>query len=188
MERDYDLFERFPDGSPMWRGRAKGLLEVRRTLAELSTTTSNECFAMHLPTKDIVARVNVGGLRPRTRKRLVCQIAYDPTKARARTEVLRAGGYEVVTVIGNEAAKLVLDLSQSWNFFMIGNAAPREVREEMVAWLKAKFPGVPILALNPPTLPVLRGADYNVEQNGPERWLPLISDALPRLPQSGTSG
>jgi hypothetical protein len=62
MERDYDLFERFPDGSPMWRGRAKGLLEVRRTLSELSATTSNECLVMHLPTKDIVARVNAGGV------------------------------------------------------------------------------------------------------------------------------
>jgi hypothetical protein len=48
---------------------------------------------------------------------------------------------------------------------------------EMVAWLKARFPGVPILALSLPTTPPLSRADYNVNQNNPERWLPLITRA-----------
>lgn len=58
MEREYDLFEQMPDGSPMWRGHASGFLEVRRRLEELSKATLNESFAMHLPTKEIVARIN----------------------------------------------------------------------------------------------------------------------------------
>lgn len=59
MEREYDLFEQMPDGSPIWRGHVSGFLEVRRRLEELSKATVNECFAMHLLTKEIVARINV---------------------------------------------------------------------------------------------------------------------------------
>lgn len=59
MDREYDLFEQFPDGFPVWRRKAYGLLEARRQLFELGKTTENECFAMHLPTKEILSRVNV---------------------------------------------------------------------------------------------------------------------------------
>jgi hypothetical protein len=118
--------------------------------------------------------VNVGGSRPKLVKRLVAQIAYDHTLTLKRTDLLRARGYGVVTVIGNEAAKLVLDLSPSWNFFIVGGAAATEVREEIVDWLKSKFPRVPILALNPRETPELLGADYNANQNEPELWLPII--------------
>ncbi len=44
----------------------------------------------------------------------------------------------------------------------------------MVDWLKAKYPNVKVLALNPPNQQ-LPGADYNVVQNGPEKWLPFAS-------------
>jgi len=174
MQRDYELFEQFHDGSVMWRGHAAGVPEVRQKLSELSKTTVNECFAIHLPTKEIVAYVNVGGSRPKIEKQLVAQIAYDHTLAMKRTDLLRARGYGVVTVIGNEAAKLVLDLSPSWNFFIVGDAAATEVREEIVDWLKSRFPAVPILALNPLETSDLLGADYNANQNEPERWLPII--------------
>jgi hypothetical protein len=187
MQRDYDLFEQFPDGSPLWRDRAAGLAEVRRKLAEIAKRTANECFAIYLPTKEIVARVNVGGSVHKARKPLVAQIAYQSERAAERTNVLRTQGFEVVTVIGNEAAKLVLDLSEGWNVFVVGHAAPEEVREEMVAWLKNKFPSVPVLALNPPAVQDLSGADYNVKQNGPEAWLPTVIAALDRRPDTSVS-
>jgi hypothetical protein len=147
MQRHYDLFEQFPDGSPMWRGRVSGLPEVRRHLTELSQQTQNECFAMHLATKEVVASMNVGGAHPKIEKRLVGYIAYDHAWAKERTAVLRAKGFEVVTVTGNEAAKLVLDLSDSWKFFIIGDESPKEAKEEMASWLKVNFPDVPILTL-----------------------------------------
>jgi CheY-like chemotaxis protein len=109
---------------------------------------------------------------------LVAQIGYDQVKVAARTDLLRAHGYQVVSVIGNEAARRVLDSLQHCDVFLVGPTAPKETREEMVAWLKAKFPGVPILALNPSTSPTLRGADHNVNQNSPEVWLPLITRTL----------
>ena len=48
----------------------------------------------------------------------------------------------------------------------------------MVAWLKANYPGVRILALNPPLIRELIGADYNVKLNGPETLLAVIATAL----------
>ena len=59
MNREYDLFERLPDGSPLWRGYASGLAELTAKLREIAANTQNECFAMHLPTMEVVGRANV---------------------------------------------------------------------------------------------------------------------------------
>lgn len=56
---------------------------------------------------------------------------------------------------------------------MFPHFLPEETRREMVDWLKAEYPTVKILALNPPNQQVL-GADYNMPQNGPEKWLPIV--------------
>ena len=46
----------------------------------------------------------------------------------------------------------------------------------MVAWLKANYPKVKIVALNP-SKDQLVGADYNVVLNGHEEWLSLLTAA-----------
>ncbi len=187
MEREYDLFEQFADDAPMWRGHAVGLTSARQQLQELAGTTRNECFVVHLPTKEVVARLNLRSIPGLGRKPVVFQIAYDGGLASARSRVLRLQGYEVVSVIGNEAAKVVLSMPERYDFFIVGHAADDEVRKEMVLWLKAHYPGVLILALNPPKVSVLAGADYNVKLNGPETWLPIIASALRGLQESGPS-
>jgi hypothetical protein len=187
MEREYDLFEQFPDDEPMWRGHAVGLTSARQKLQELARTTRDECFIMHLPTKEVVARLNVHSSRGVGRKPVVFQIAYDSCLATARTMVLRLQGYEVVSVIGNEAAKVVLSMPEQCDFFIVGHAADDQVRKEMVLWLKAHYPGVRILALNPPRVSELAGADYNVKLTGPETWLPIIATALRGPQESGPS-
>ena len=178
MEREYELFEQLPDGTPVWRSHASGLHMVRSELQKLAKTTTNMCFAIYLPTKEIVARLNVGhsafGQKP-----VVFQIAYDSSLVTTRSAALKLHGYEVVSVIGNEAAKVILELQlQQIHLFVIGHAAPEEDRMEMVAWLRAKYPGVRILALNPPRIPELPGADYNVKLDDPEKWLPMVANAL----------
>lgn len=131
---------------------------------------------MYLPTREVVARVNVR--TGRGKKPFVFQIAYDSKLANARSEILRLHGYEVVTVIGNEAAKVVLSMRQECDLFIVGHAAPEQTRRDMVEWLRTEYPGVRILALNPPLIRALMGADYNVKLNGPETWLPAIAAAL----------
>jgi hypothetical protein len=59
VNRDYDLFEKLPDGAPVWRQHVVDLLNAREMLKGIASTTLNECFAIHLPSKEIVARLNV---------------------------------------------------------------------------------------------------------------------------------
>jgi hypothetical protein len=82
---------------------------------------------------------------------------------------------------GCESAKLILSLPQHFDVFIVGHAAPENDRTAVVAWLKKNFPNTRVLALNPPKLHVLPGADYSVKLNGPETWLPVVSSALSSL-------
>jgi hypothetical protein len=178
VEREYDIFEQLPNGTPLWRAHTSGLQSVRVKLLEIASTTNNQCFAMHLATQEVVARLNDRPSQRGDGKRVVFQIAYDDRSAGTRTVLLRKRGYNVVTVIGNESAKLILSLPQRFDLFIVGHAAPDNERKEMVAWLKKNFPNTQVLALNPPKIPVLPGADYNIELNGPEAWLSVVSTAL----------
>lgn len=176
MNRDsYDIFE-LVDGRPTWRGHTEGLLQARAKLGEISRETSNEVVAMRLPDSEIVMRINCSeeGNKP-----VVIQISYDHTLT-ARTKALRRQGYEVIPIVGNEAAKPLLVTPRRCDLFIVGHAAPDRTRREMVVWLRAHYPGVPILALNRPEVPELPGADFNVKLNGPETWLPAIASALGR--------
>lgn len=58
MNHDYDIFEQMQDGTPIWRCHAIGLRECHEKLRELAVSTNNECFAIHLSTKEIVGRLN----------------------------------------------------------------------------------------------------------------------------------
>ena len=159
MHRVYEIFEVLPNGSPQRVSVVSGLDSAKARLHELANQTPNECFASDARTRQIVALLNV-----------------PPSKWRA-TDLMQARGYSVMSVIGNEAAKVALTPVQHYDLFLIGNAAPDETRQEMAFWLKAKYPRVKILALNSPNREVLR-ADYNVWQNGPEDWLPIVSTEL----------
>src|SRR6201981_967409 len=105
MERDYDLFERSQDSSLIWRGSVHGLENARRKLQELARRKTNECLAMHTPTRQICAPLNIAEAGQLRGKRVVFQIAYDEHRLLTRAELLRRNGYQVVSVIGNEAAK-----------------------------------------------------------------------------------
>jgi hypothetical protein len=177
MDREYELFERFPDGNVLWRGTARGLEEARLKLEEFAKETKNEVFATYIFSQQVVARVNATDGHQKTAKG-VCQIAYDGKLLSTRAAILRAQGYKVVSILGNESAKAVLGHGPDYDLFIVGHAAPEEARMEMVAWLKARYPKAKILALNPPDCERLAGADYNARQNGPALWLPIVATAL----------
>jgi hypothetical protein len=148
MERDYDLFEHSQDNSLARRGSVHDLENARRKLQELAKTTTNECFATRTPTRQIVALVNIAQAGQAPAKRVGFQIAYDEHRLVTRTELLRHSGYEVISVVGNEAAKIVLNSPQHCDLFVVGHAAPEQTRKEMVDWLKIRYPHVKILALH----------------------------------------
>jgi hypothetical protein len=58
MDREYDLFEIFPDGSALWRHTVSGHEEAIKRLRELSMQTTNEVRLMHLPTGTLIASLN----------------------------------------------------------------------------------------------------------------------------------
>ncbi len=57
--------------------------------------------------------------------------------------------------------------------------APEQAREKTAARLKAECPKVPVLALNLPNEGKLAVADYCVEMDDPETWLPIVGTAIP---------
>jgi len=177
MDQEYDIFETRQDGSVTWRATVHGLRSARLIIAELVKTTGNEHFAMDLPTGEVVFSVDASkATSPKGAITHIFQIAYTDRLRNERAELLRRLGYGIISVIGNEAAKVLLSAMQHADIalFIVGHAAPEQTREEMVDWLKAKYPNVKILALNPPNQQ-LPGADYNAVQNGPEKWLPFVS-------------
>lgn len=180
MERDYDLFERLQDQSLVWRGSVHGLENARRKLEEVSKGTTNECFAMHTPTRQIVALLNIAQHGQLPAKPVVFQIEYDEHRLVTRSELLRHNGYEVISLIGNEAAKVALSSPQHCDLFIVGHAAPEQTRREMVDWLKARYPGIRIVALNPPNHPRLTGADYNGIMSRPNEWISIVTAAVAR--------
>jgi hypothetical protein len=56
MDRDYDIFEILPDGTHLWRALAKGLEQAHLVLRDIARGTSNEFYAIYMPSKEIVVR------------------------------------------------------------------------------------------------------------------------------------
>jgi len=175
MNRVYEIFEVWPDGSTVKRAVVSGLEFAKVTLDRLAERTSYECKAADARTHQVVAQRNVPQAKGRTVKRIF-QIAYDEGIGFRRAQLLRELGYGVISASGNEAAKVLLSSIQHYDLFIVGHAAPESSRREIVAWLKANYPRVKILALNPPRQQ-MTDADYNAIQNGPETWLPIVTSA-----------
>jgi hypothetical protein len=178
MDLQYDIFECLQDGSVAWRDSVTGLIAARQRLQEFSHSGGNDYFAMRLPTREVVFRADGVRKEVSLAKRVV-QIAYTEKLRTERADVLRSRGYGVLSVLGNEPAKILLTALKipcaEIAFFIVGHAAPDATRKEIVDWLKTLCPHVKIIALNPPNQQILR-ADYNVLQNGPESWLPIIAN------------
>jgi hypothetical protein len=111
-------------------------------------------------------------------KRILFQIGYEEKGLNARAELLRRFGHEVISVVDNEAAKAILLRSiHDVDLFVVGHTAPEPTRKEMVSWLKANYPRVKIVALNPSENRPLVGADFNVVLNDKDEWLALLAAA-----------
>lgn len=173
MYRTYEIFEILPDGSPRKRDLVSGLEFGKSRLDGLARRTNNECLAADSDTRQIVAHRNVPPPKWRATKRIF-QIAYNEDEARARATLLIGLGYGVISAFSNEAAKVLLSSFQHYDFFIVGCAAPKQTRNEMVEWLKEHYPNVKVLALNPSDQQ-LPSADYNVLQSTPEHWLQFLA-------------
>jgi hypothetical protein len=108
----------------------------------------------------------------------VFQIAYSPELMFTREAVLKSRGYRVESVLGNEAARKALEAGDHYDLFIFGHAEPLKARQEMVRWVREKFPNAKVLALNPPHVSPEPEANYNVTFDRPEEWLAVIQEAV----------
>jgi hypothetical protein len=58
---EYEIFEKFSDGSVMSWDVVRGLESARARLERLASLSKNEFLAVHTGTRDIAVRVNVPG-------------------------------------------------------------------------------------------------------------------------------
>ena len=56
MHHKYDLFEKFPDGSSLWRDCVIGLEGARLHMRDLAQRSKNQFYAIHLVTGKIVTQ------------------------------------------------------------------------------------------------------------------------------------
>jgi hypothetical protein len=61
MRREYDIFEKFPDGTPIWRCCVSGQFEAERKIRDLAEQSSNEFFAIDIQTSERVVLSLVDG-------------------------------------------------------------------------------------------------------------------------------
>jgi len=55
MKNEYDLFEKFPDGSSLWRDSISGFETTRLRLQGLARRSENEFYALNLTTGEVLA-------------------------------------------------------------------------------------------------------------------------------------
>lgn len=168
----FDIFRVEPNGDVLWIKSAEDLKSARLAVKDLMAASPHDyVIHSHSTNNDLI-------IRPPTDKKktkpVIFQVAYDEQLMVTRAAVLKAHGFTVISVVGNEAAKAALSTPQHYSLFILGTSAPTKVRGEMADWLKANYPKVPILALNPPYQKELEPADYNVVLNGPEEWLFVV--------------
>lgn len=181
MEREYDIFERLPDGSLKWHAGASDLHDAQRKLEGVQRDRSEEYFVLDRLTGGIIVGADLPPVASDRSSKCIFQIAYSGDLRGTRAKLLGDLGYTVVSSLGNSAAKLLLTeprrVPSDIALFIVGSDASAATRTEMVDWLKANYPTVRILALNRPDQH-LRNADFNVLDNGPATWLPFVSAIL----------
>ena len=108
----------------------------------------------------------------------VFQIAYSRELMFTREALMKSCGYAVESALGNDAAKNAMEAGGDYHLFVLGHAGSPEERQEMVGYVRQKFPNAKVLALNPPYSARQPDADYNVALDGPDKWLAVVQEAV----------
>jgi hypothetical protein len=64
MRRDYDVFERFGDGSTLWRATVSGRYEAQRRMHELEEHSTNDFFLINVQVDESLSLLALRKLRP----------------------------------------------------------------------------------------------------------------------------
>jgi hypothetical protein len=68
LRREYDIFEKFPDGSTLWRACVSGRYAAQRRMQELAEFSDNEFYVIDIQaTEFLPENLADGNQRPRAR-------------------------------------------------------------------------------------------------------------------------
>jgi hypothetical protein len=166
----FDIFKVEAD-SVRWVESADDLDRAKERVSLLAARSPGEYVILNQQTRERIS------IKPQPKR--IFQIGYDEKERNARETLLRRFGYEVISVADNAAARAALASIVDVDLFLLGNSAEEETRKEMVSWLKAFFPKVKIVALNPSHNRELAGVDCNVASNlnTYDEWFSLLAAA-----------
>ncbi len=186
MHREYDLFRRVGEKSGQWLYSIIGLPEACDRLAkEAAQSLESEVYVEHVRSNTIVARMNIPA---QDLHKSIFFVGFGEPASANVSASLTGMGYTVTVHRNNATAKLVLELPQSYKYFVLGNG-PDEPRDDICRFIKRRFPGASVLALNM-RHESLAGADLNLPAISiPGRWVAALqghsSAGSPLLAGSG---
>jgi hypothetical protein len=64
MRRTYDIFEKLPNGSALWRGCVSGRYEAQRKVQELAELSENQFYTMQIEGEELLSSNEKGDSRP----------------------------------------------------------------------------------------------------------------------------
>jgi hypothetical protein len=67
MRRDFDIFEKFSDGSTLWRACVSGRYEAQRKVQEFAEFSDNEFFLIDVQSVELLPSVSPRSGNSRTR-------------------------------------------------------------------------------------------------------------------------
>jgi hypothetical protein len=68
VRRDYDIFEKFRDGSTLWRACVSGRFEAHRKMQEFAEYSENEFFLIDIQATELLpSELTIGTSRPRVK-------------------------------------------------------------------------------------------------------------------------
>ncbi len=77
----------------------------------------------------------------------ILHIGYDPALTELREGVLQRGGYQVITLLGNDAVRSGAS-GMSPDAIIVGSGGDYHERLEIAEWLLDHMPGVPLLVMS----------------------------------------
>lgn len=175
MVPPFDIFRAERDGDVLWLESATDLEAAWARVKMLAASTPGEYLILSQMTGRRISFKSPS-------KKVIFQIGYEARQTKAREEMLRSLGYKVFSVVGNPAAELELTSGRLGHvdLFIVGDLAPDQTRKEMLRWLKARYPKIMILALQPSDRrqSPMRDADFSAVVNGSDEWLNLVASAV----------
>lgn len=57
VDREYDIFEKLPEGAVLWRGAVQGKENAIAKLREVAAGSTNEHFVLHVASNAVIARI-----------------------------------------------------------------------------------------------------------------------------------